>query len=101
MAESHRSTPALAAGGMTFDFPLRAPAMTIRLDPYVPFSVREKIGDAILGPGQFVKRAVGITNGQPWQEDEISWQTRAALEAVKQCVASSPSFAAWLRLARN
>jgi hypothetical protein len=61
-----------------------------RMNGYVLFSVRDKISKAIADPGQYFERyrtADGLV------EALDHWQARAAIEAMFQCAASSPSFA--------
>lgn len=57
---------------------------------YVLFSVRDKISRAIADPGLYFER---IRTDDGMVETLDHWQARAAIEAMMQCAASSPSFA--------
>lgn len=71
--------------------PSTSPAVEHEMNGHVLFSVRDKISEAIANPGLYFER---LRSDDNLIEAPNHWQARAAIEAMMQCAASSPSFVA-------
>jgi hypothetical protein len=63
------------------------------IDPFVPFSVRSHLVDAIMFPGSVTPQ---FLSSDGMKEDFNHWQVRAALVMVEQEAKRSPIFSRWL-----